>query len=157
MIIHLPFSNRMKKQFLSLLLILFLPAGCASISSAPIEKASIRLQANPPQLQFVAQQSLRNRGIGIDNDNPDLPLLTLSESNSESIESLAADGSIGGYDVFYTLHYQLGDGEAKRIQREEVVEHNENLYRASIQQRQQMVNSLRRSALAQMLALLNLH
>ena len=147
-----------------ILLIVFIPvlsllSGACSIGSNAVADRSneltLRLQTDNLSLQQTAKQSLHAAGIAT-SDNNTFPALKLTEQHTSSVESLAADGSISGYTINYTLTYQYNDGTQQQITRRQVIDHNENRYRAGSNQRRQMVNSLRRSSLTQMIVSLQL-
>lgn len=133
------------------LLLLVIPLLSACHPSPGQPAVGIRLQADGDDLRQAAFQALNYQGIYTDNDNPALPQLLLSEQHSEAIESLASDGSVGSYEITYRLTYRLNDEAAQTIILSEVVDYNENRYRAGRAQIGAMVGSMRGSALTQML------
>lgn len=144
----------MKALFIIPAAFALLLGGCAGALSGA--EATLRLQAADLPLRLAAQQSLHLSGMRISNEDGALPLLQLEEDYSYAVDSLAADGSVGGYQITYTLTYRLGDADAQSIARQQVVSHSENRYLAGANQRREMVDSLRRSALAQMITALQL-
>lgn len=137
------------------LLLAPLLGGCAT--AVHHTSSSLRLQAQDIHLRTEARRLLHHAGVQVQEGDAPLPLLQLSESEVRNIESLLADGSVGSYEITYALTYQYGDKPAEQITRVQVVDYSENFYRASGKQQQSMVESLRRSALSQMIVSLQLH
>lgn len=127
--------------------VLFLAAMSAmsmSACGAPIE---------PPSVQVIADQSELNReaarSLPISQDQ-EAPVLELRESVSESIESLAADGSASAYKMNYVLTFRLDGDQENSIALEQIIPSQESTFLASRRARQEAIVRLRRSALRQM-------
>lgn len=134
-------------------------SACASFSTLDEDSTRLRMQADTFSLRQATRQALHRAGVSIrhDRDNPDLPLLRLSEEQGRQVLSLGADGSVSSYQLSYTLVYQYDDKPQEKIRRSSVINHDENLYRAGKNQQRQIIDSLRDSALSQMIISLQLH
>ena len=133
-----------------------LTGGCSHPAATGTDDRSVRLQSDSYTLQRAAEQALRGSGVSIADSHSDLPLLLLNEESSYAPGTIAATGSISDYQVSYALTYRLADKPAQTIRYEEVVDYNDNVYRGSLKQQKNIVASLRRTALIDMLIKLQL-
>lgn len=104
----------------------------------------MNLQANQPVLRQAAEAAL---DIAEESGGPNLHL---SEKTSESIESLADDGTVSAYKVSYALTFQLDSDEPRTINLDQVVSVNESRLLAGRRARAEAVERLRFHALGRM-------
>ena len=131
---------------------LFFIVGCgtpATIESLP----TVRLVTDSPALRAEAVRALKINGASIVQDDNAIPLF-LREKSDKSPNAIAADGSVGSYEVSYSLTYRFGNEKERTISNDYAVDNNENEFHASTSQRQQIINGLRRSALTRMIYIL---
>lgn len=104
--------------------------------------------APPPVLVESESPVLRREAAAVFPAGGAAEPLRLEEKISESIESLAADGTAGAYKVNYVLSFRWR-GESRKISLEQIVSVDESRYLAGIRARAEAAERLRSEALRQ--------
>lgn len=101
----------------------------------------------PPAAAVESESpALRREAAAIFSANGAAELLYLGETISESIESLAADGTANAYKMRYVLSFHWR-GESREIALEQIVSVDESRYLAGVRSRDEAAERLRLEAL----------
>ncbi len=119
-----------------------------SACAPPLKATAIQIKSSHADLRREASLALP---ISADSH---APVLNLRENISESIESLAADGTARAYKVEYFLFYKLPQQNEDSIVLEQIISVSESRYLAGRRARADAANRLRQEALRRMLYIL---
>ena len=123
--------------------------GCTIAS--PESSLTVSLEAKQQDLVVAARRALLRAGI---TQKEQSPALRLGEEIREEISLIGKDGTAAAYNIHYELNFRW-HGKDYALKLETVISHNESSYLAGTRQRAVAVASMRQSALAQMVSLLD--
>lgn len=121
-------------------------AGCATAPLPGITDTQLRAQ--PSELLLAARRELAAAGVIVNDRSANKIVLT--EMIGEEISSFAADGAPSQYTVHYRLSFSFNGGD-NAVELSETVDYAAGFYHAGRRQRQAAADSLRQSAIGEML------
>ena len=146
--------------FLTILNVLLI-GGCSmkpQINKNGLALNAVTIPADKKALKADAMRYFKTQHINI---HPDQKYqLEMSEKNSRTIESRTRLGTVGKYNLEYTLFFSLISNEGlslhkNKVTYKQVILHDESSFKAKKQEYDEAVSSMRSEALKQMLYILS--